>query len=450
MPPALEPICAIITPAGFAAIAVLRISGEAAIDLVSRYFRPADRLRNAPSHRVLHGYFMDRAGEEIDEVLLTVFRAPKSYTGEDSVEISCHGNPDLTNRILQQLLAIMRLAQPGEFTLRAYLNGKLDLNQAEAVNDLIHARAKHAEKAALNQLQGRLSQELQTVMSRISEARLRCELAIDFSDQDLPLPDLDMLHSLIGGILDSARKLAATGEQGKLVREGIKVCLSGAPNVGKSSLFNAFLQQNRALVTPHPGTTRDYLEESISLEGFPVVLFDTAGLRGSKDEVEALGIAKSRELMQSADLILYLHDYSSLAGEHHAISMEEPLRDKVLLVAAKSDLLPAGFVLPLGVTPCSSVSPDGLERLSQAILQRLKLNDYRDDQSHITNTRQLAALERCINYLEGALNNLENSLGFEFIAFELQSASSALEELLGVITPDDLLTEIFSNFCIGK
>lgn len=450
MPAAQEPICALITPAGFAAIAVIRVSGKGSIDLSSRFFRPAEKLRTAPTHRAVHGYFMAASGEEIDEVLITVFRAPKSYTGEDSVEISCHGNPDLANRILQQLLTVFRLARPGEFTLRAYLNGKLDLNQAEAVNDLILARTKRAERAALNQLQGRLSQELQHLLSQISEARLRCELAIDFSDQDLPLPDLEHLHSLISGIYNAATRLAATGEQGKLIREGIKICLSGAPNVGKSSLFNAFLQQNRALVTPHPGTTRDYLEESISLDGFPVVLFDTAGLRGSEDEVEAMGIAKSHELMHSSDLILYMHDYTNVAEDSLSPEVQARFNDKILQVAAKSDLLPPGLILPAGVIPCSALVPGGLEKLSQAILQRLNLHEYQDDQSHITNTRQLSALHRCITCLESALANLENNLGFEFIAFELQSASTALEELLGVITPDDLLAEIFSKFCIGK
>lgn len=444
-----DPICALITPGGHAAIAMLRISGNGTFELVSRYFRPAQKLLKAPSHRILHGFFTDSQGQDIDEVLLYVFRKPHSYTGEDLIELSCHGNPELANRILQTLLQHCRIANPGEFTLRAFLNGKLDLNQAEAVNDLINAQAQRAAKAALMQLEGHLSNALQQLLDRISQLRLRCELAIDFSDQDLPLPADSELRQELQQVLHLAEALAATGNQGKLLREGIQICLSGAPNAGKSSLFNAFLKQNRALVTPHPGTTRDYLEESISLSGFPVILFDTAGLRTDPDSIEAQGIAKSLELMHNADLILYLVD-ATLARADYPNQLSPQLREKCLIVYTKVDLLAPDATIPKGVIPCSAVSPDGLQLLSEAILNHLMLNDLSPELPLLTNARQLSALQRSISYLQNALLALNEDRGYEFIAFELSSASAALEEILGIITTDELLDNIFSNFCIGK
>lgn len=442
-----EPICAQITPVGHAAVSVLRISGKAAIEIVARHFDPASKLLSSPSHRLIHGIFHTETGQPIDEVLLSVFRSPHSYTGEDSVEISCHGNPNLANRILQCLLRHCRIAKPGEFTLRAYLNAKLDLSQAEAVNDLIHAQASKAESAALMQLQGMLSQHLQSILKRINEARLRCELAIDFADQDLPQIDLVDLRTRTQSLIRDTHDLAARGEQGKRIREGVKICLAGAPNAGKSSLFNAFLQHNRAIVTPHPGTTRDYLEESISLNGFPIIIYDTAGLRSSQDEIESAGIAQSYLLMQSSDLIILLVDASK---PQDIPSLSSDFSHKTITAHSKSDLLSPSYLRKEGDIYCSATSPDGLDQLSNAILKRLMLIEDILSQPLITNTRHLAALEKCNKALQQALEALESGAGFEFLAFELISASNALEKILGVITTDDLLESIFSNFCIGK
>lgn len=449
-------IIAPITPAGYAAIAVLRLSGKGCIELLARHFQPAGKLLNSPTHRLVHGYLQDSRGNDLDEVLLTVFRSPHSYTGEDSLEISCHGNPNLVNRILKLLLQSCRLAKPGEFTLRAYLNGKLDLSQAEAVNDLIKAQASKAESAALMQLKGKLSEYLQGILERITEVRLRCELAIDFADQDLPQIDLVDLANRLQGIISDAAELASKAEQGRIIREGIKVCLAGAPNAGKSSLFNALLQQNRAIVTPHPGTTRDYLEESISLNGFPLVIYDTAGLRTSQDEIESQGIAKSYELMQEADLIIYLKEATPQTGELNfpAILRESGLSaelvSKTIFCLSKADLLPENTPESTHITFCSTITNKGLDGLSDQILVRLNLSDELVNKPLITNSRHLAALENSLVSLRMALQSLQDGLGFEFTAFELSSASAALEEILGVISPDDLLEQIFSNFCIGK
>ncbi|MCB5266295.1 MAG: tRNA uridine-5-carboxymethylaminomethyl(34) synthesis GTPase MnmE [Candidatus Cloacimonetes bacterium] len=438
-------ICARITAPGTAAIAVIRISGTGSIPLVAKYFRPAKRLLKAPANTVVFGTFYDADETALDEVLLTVFQAPKSYTGEDTVELSCHGNPALADRILTTLLSQARLANPGEFTLRAYLNGKMDLSQAEAVNDLILANSSKAETAALMQIKGYLGKHLAEIMQDIQDARLRCELAIDFSDQDLPQIDLKDLAQRIDTILSTARALKEEGESGIKLREGIKICLAGAPNSGKSSLFNAFLKQNRAIVTAVPGTTRDYLEESFSLSGYPILLYDTAGLRESEDEIEKEGIARSYALIKNADLILYLYEgnFTQLPEDWQAY------KDKLILVATKADIFPERRIPP-GHVETSVIDQNGLKALSDAILKHLKLPTVILEHPLITNVRHLAALSRSITALEAAQSALTQELGFEFIAFELISAHSALEEILGLVPSDELLNKIFDEFCIGK
>ncbi|HQB98669.1 MAG TPA: tRNA uridine-5-carboxymethylaminomethyl(34) synthesis GTPase MnmE [Candidatus Cloacimonadota bacterium] len=303
-----DPISARITPAGSSAIAVIRISGFKALEIVAGYFDNPDKLLKARSHSIVFGTFKDETGIPLDEVLISVFRAPHSYTGEDVAEINCHGNPLIAERILGVLLLKSRLANPGEFTLRAYLNSKLDLSRAEAVNDLIQAGSSKASMAALMQVKGYLSRHLESLLDELADARLRCELAIDFADQDLPQIDTNDLRRRILEIRQRACALYEEGSHARKLREGIRICLAGAPNAGKSSLFNAFLKQNRAIVTPQPGTTRDYLEESFSLEGYPVVLLDTAGIRESQDSIEREGIKRSLELMHGADIILYLYE----------------------------------------------------------------------------------------------------------------------------------------------
>lgn len=455
-------ICALITPAGHGAINVLRLSGPGAIGVVAENFRPRAKLLRAKSRTIVHGVFHDRSGNPIDEVLCSVFRAPGSYTGEDTVEISCHGNPLLARRILEVLLLNARMADPGEFTLRAMLNGKLDLASAEAINDLIQAPTIKAGSAALAQSRGVLSKHLQGIMDRINDARLRCELAIDFADQDLPQIDLEDLHSRLNSLLEDTGRLHEEGTHGRYIREGIRVCLAGAPNSGKSSLFNAFLKQNRAIVTPHPGTTRDYLEESISIQGYQVIFYDTAGLRFSNDSIEAEGINRSRELMRAADLVLYLVD-SSLPPDTQSLDGIQPddVLSNTVFVLSKRDLLDdnaARDILDVYTarhpqhcfTTASANSRNGLDDLIQRILERFTLPEVIPDRPLVTNARHIAALERCSDALQNAVNAMQTGAGFEFIAFDLIAASNALGEILGVLSPDDLLQRIFSGFCIGK
>ena len=460
-------ITAIATPPGISAIAVIRVSGNNAVSTVANFFDRPQKLTDAAGYQAVHGYILDGT-EPVDEVICIVYRSPHSYTGEEMTEIFCHGNPDLTARILQLLLKNCRLAEPGEFTFRAFMNHKLDLAQAEAVNDLISAQTGKSEQAALSQLRGNLSREIDSIVKELTDCRIRFELAIDFADQDLPELDWDEVQSRMEKVHNRLEELLAGGKQGRILRDGYTVCLSGAPNVGKSSIFNRFLQENRALVTPVPGTTRDYLEEWLSLEGYPVRLQDTAGLHSTNDEVEILGIRRTQELMQKADLVVILTDPDSL--EEQFLLPENVPPDKILCFMNKIDLL--GFdKLPsnsewkkflaasrfhskiknlVQLAPCSAVLADGLDTLKKLLLERISLPNLQPSSVLVTNTRHLAALQKCLDDLNKALEGTKNRAGYEFIAFDLIAAVSALAEITGAITTDDLLDNIFSSFCIGK
>jgi len=449
MPSQQEAICAQITAPGYSAVSLIRVSGRDSIEIVAKYFRPRGKLLKLTSQGLILGSFYDRGGFPLDQVLCAVFRAPASYTGEDCVEISCHGNPEIVARVLENLLLEARLARPGEFTLRALLNGKMDLVQAEAVNDLILATGSLAGTAALMQVQGQLSSHLGELLEQITAARLRCELAIEFADQDLPQIDLDDLRQRISGILEQTRLLQSEGRQGRIIREGIRVLIAGPPNSGKSSLFNAFLRYNRAIVTPHPGTTRDYLEERVALQGYTLILTDTAGLRDTRDSIERQGIERSFELMRSADLILHLSPADQARQGTEDILIPPEFHPKTLWLLSKSDLAGPGLTSS-GCIPVTVIREDGLDQLKAAIMERFQLQQPDLRRPLVTNARHLAALQRCEDALVKALDSLRDEAGFEFTAFDLIAASKALEEILGVISSDDLLERIFSNFCIGK
>jgi len=384
------------------------------------------------------------------------------------IELSGHGNPDLTNRILQLLLKQCRMAEPGEFTFRAFMNHKLDLAQAEAVSDLIHAQTSKAETAALNQLKGHLSTEISKLIAELTDCRIQFELSIDFADQDLPELDLNAVKTKLEQIYQELKEIFRNGKQGKILRDGFTVCLSGAPNVGKSSVFNKFLEENRALVTPVPGTTRDYLQEWLSLEGYPIRLIDTAGLRESSDEVEILGIDRSKELIDKADLVVLLTDPDTLDAMF--CHPDKVHAGKTVCVLNKTDLL--GFeTIPddtdwdnylqgsrfasqlapfVQLIPCSTLLPDGISKLRQQIVSRISVPDLQPSSVLVTNTRHLAAIERSVSSLANALEAISNSAGYEFIAFDLIEAVSSLSEITGAVTTDEMLDRIFSSFCIGK
>jgi tRNA modification GTPase len=380
--------------------------------------------------------------------VLSVFRAPNSYTGEDVVEITCHCNPFIIKEILDLLLRTSRLAYPGEFTQRAFFNNKMDLTKAEAVGDLLNASTLHSHHAAISQLEGSLYRRISKALNELTNYRTELELEIDFVEQDLPEIDINELHTRLNSLLKNLRNLLATGKEGLLIREGLSVVLVGEPNVGKSSLFNSLLETDRALVHQTPGTTRDYLEESLSIEGYLVRLFDTAGLRETDEEVESGGIEKTRKLLEKADKIIYVVDCPSLIPKEL-----DSQADKLIKLLNKSDIHSSELKREYekeGYVICSAKTGEGLDLLKERIIDSLHLATSSIDEGILSNVRQINAVKKSIVNLEAGLRGIENSLGYEFIAYDLKEASEALEEIVGKVTGDDILDRIFENFCIGK
>jgi tRNA modification GTPase len=445
-----DTIAAISTPSGMGAIAVIRVSGNDAIEIVNDFILSRNLIK-IKSRYPFTGKF-SYENQILDEVLCTIFRQPNSYTGENLVEISCHGNPYLTQRILEALLTRCRLADPGEFTQRAFLNNKMDLTQAEAVGDLLQAKTKYAHIAAIDQLEGRLFTRIKLFLDELTSLRAMVELEIDFIEQDLDELDSSKLKKKMETMLIGLKKLLASGNEGMILRDGLKVSLAGAPNVGKSSIFNAFLQTERAIVTPQPGTTRDYLEEAVALQGYLIRLYDTAGLRDSSESAEKIGIERSYDIIKKSHKTLYIVDENENLIELEKIKqLIEP--ENIILVLNKSDLFSEDELKSYrkkGYIPCSTLSAAGLDQLKQALLQDIIISEADLHAGILVNVRQIAAVKKAVSALNTALQSLEEELGYEFIAFDLKEASTSLEEIIGKITDDDILNHIFEHFCIGK
>ncbi len=452
-----DTIAAVATPAGEGGIGIVRISGPDAEQIVSAIFchnhKNNGRLK---SHTLYHGKIRDPRSETVlDEVLLAVMRKPRSYTGETVVEVHCHGGIFLVREILQLILSQgARHAEPGEFTKRAFLNGRLDLAQAEAVLDLIQARTQTGVTLAVKQVQGGISGWVDAMRNSLLDCLVQVEAAIDFPEEEIDLLQRDQLGEKIGGLIDDIRRVLETYEWGRLHREGAKVCICGRPNVGKSSLLNALVGTDRVIVTPVPGTTRDVVEESINLAGLPVVLWDTAGLRETEDEVERIGVDLSKRYMQQADLVLLVLDSSKELTEDDQRLLRESTK-KTMTVLNKTDL-PLNLsrrslesFQTAGMYSVSAKFGTGIEALKNGLRESL-LGIEAQAPIVITNLRHKSALLRC----EKALSNARISLGqkhpVEFVAVDLNEAKEVLEEVVGKITYRDVIERIFSNFCIGK
>ena len=446
-----DTISAISTPLGIGGISVLRVSGDKAINVVSKIFKSKTDLKDNPSRKAIFGRILD-AGKLVDEVIATVFKAPHSYTGEDVVEISCHGSTFITNQILQLLLRNTRLAEPGEFTQRAFLNDKIGLTQAEAVGDLLTAKTRISHLAALQQYEGSLRKRIEKLLTQLTDFRTQLELEIDFLEQDLD--ELDN-NNLINGLTTLNQELiylAKTGEEGLIIKDGLKVSLVGAPNVGKSSIFNSFLETERAIVTPIPGTTRDYLEEVISLNGYLVRVFDTAGLREATDQIEKIGIKRSYEIIEDSHKILFVIDGDENIKEYDTLSKLVD-KNKIIKVLNKSDKFKEAELQSFkdkGYIICSTKGGSGLTELKNSLLHNIEISEEELHSGILTNTRQIAAVTKATQSVSKALESINNGMGYEFTAFDLKEASTALEEIIGKVTSDDILNNIFSNFCIGK
>ncbi|MBX3236136.1 MAG: tRNA uridine-5-carboxymethylaminomethyl(34) synthesis GTPase MnmE [Nitrospiraceae bacterium] len=464
-----DTICAIATPPGEGGIGIIRLSGPRAIDIASRLvrLRSAAPLESVPS-RVLSlaevgarvTAVSPASGHPLDEALVAVMRRPHSYTGEDVVELQCHGGPVILDQLCRLLLAEgARLAEPGEFTKRAFLNGRLDLVQAEAVLDTIRAKTARSLSVAQAQRRGDLSREIAHVREQLVIALAHVEAALDFVEEDIEFVPHDELARILQIIIDRLSKLVATEQEGRIWREGAAVAILGRPNVGKSSLMNALLRTDRAIVTPIAGTTRDVLEESLSLAGIPIRLVDTAGIRPTYDPVEAEGIRRSQVAWGSADLALILVDGSEPLTDDDRALLAEPAAKEAVVLVNKCDLpmqtsaeaVQAICPTRRGILEISVQARTGLDALRETIRRQLTPAGLESQESVlVTNLRQAAALERALHGARQAAESLGERRAGECIAMDLRIAADALGEVTGAITTDDILERIFSEFCIGK
>ncbi|MCE9610704.1 MAG: tRNA uridine-5-carboxymethylaminomethyl(34) synthesis GTPase MnmE [Chthoniobacter sp.] len=444
-----DTIAAISTPLGEGAIAVLRMSGPRAIAIADTVFRAKVRARELPARVQQFGAICDGA-QQLDEVLLTVFRAPHSYTGEDLVEIAGHGGVLVARRLLELLLKSgARSAEPGEFTQRAYLGGKMDLTQAEAVMDLITAQTDLALRAATEQLEGRLGERIRGLRERLIELLAHVEAFIDFPDEDITPDTGEALRSRLEIIRAETAALLATAGQGRVLREGVRTVIYGAPNVGKSSLLNLLLGYDRAIVSARPGTTRDVIEEVINLRGYPLRLIDTAGIRESDDEIERAGIARTRQQVGRADLVLHVVDASvAIADFSKQISDGEKI---ALLVLNKSDLGEHPDWREVEGVRISCRENAGLTQLEDAIIARITGGHAAQrDWTVAINARHQACLVQAFHFSDAARRALDDGLSPEFIAEELRAALAAVGAVVGQADTEEILGKIFATFCIGK
>jgi len=459
-----DTICALSTAPGTAAIAVIRLSGEQAIPLSELFFVPASaktRLDQAASHTAHLGLFREK-DELIDEVLLTLFRNPHSYTGQDVVEISCHGSLFIQQRILEALLhAGARMARPGEFTLRAFMNGKMALSQAEAVADLISSNSKAAHDLALNQMRGGFSSKIKELRKQLVDLASLLELELDFSEEDVEFADRKKLLALIINLVEELQILARSFSFGNVIREGIPVAIIGKPNVGKSTLLNALLNEERAIVSDIPGTTRDTIEDALTIQGIRFRFIDTAGLRThSNDAIENIGIGRTHEKIKEASVILYVFDISTISSRE-IDELKETFREHIIdpdkqfiLVGNKTDLMlesphHISELFDLETIFISAKRKENVNLIVESLLRTVRHENI-SDYTIISNARHYEAINRAISALENAAAGFGAGTPTDLVAIDIHEALYGLGLITGEVTTDELLGNIFGKFCIGK
>lgn len=452
-----DTIAAVATAPG-GALAIIRLSGPSALPVAARVFRGSSPLDEAPPFTVHHGWIADPSGERLDEVLATVYRTPRSYTGQDMVEISCHGGALVVEGVLEAVLAAgARAAGPGEFTRRAFLNGRIDLSQAEAVADLIRSTSDRARRASLEQLRGRLGGQVRRIRSELIDCTSLLELEIDFAEEGIDLVSRDELAARLAAFQMELERARDSFAVGRMYREGVATAIVGPPNAGKSSVFNALLRSRRAIVTDIPGTTRDTLEEGILIDGVLFRLTDTAGMREGVDRAEIEGVLRSREAIAASDALLVVVDApaSESRWEEAAAIIPPGYAGVVTVLFNKSDLLS-------GVSPgVLETGPGGLSGIWISALTGEGMSSLRKRMAgaavcaepsgmFITSRRHRDAFERAARSTASAVSALRSGAGNEFAAFDLREAAIALGEITGQVTSEELLNHIFGQFCIGK
>ena len=453
-------IAAIATAPGTGGIGIIRVSGEASIEIVDSIFRsPSDKkLSKQKSHTIHYGHIIDPVNKEVlDEVLVMLMKGPRTYTGEDTVEINCHGGPYVEKRILEEVLKSGALmAEPGEFSKRAFLNGKMDLSQAEAVMDLIASRSKMSQRASMEQLRGGLAVDIERYRSVLLDMVTMIEANIDYPEYDVEEITMETLEIKTGVLFEELTKLYATADSGRMIREGIRTAIAGRPNVGKSSLMNRMLRYERAIVTDIPGTTRDVLEEFIDFGGIPMRLADTAGIRDTDDVVEQIGVDRARQYLEESDLVLMLLDAGSRISEEEKELLRQIQEKPHIIVMNKVDIVdktevPKEVCEEKNIVWISAKEGTGMEELQKMILDLFFAGSVAAaEQSMISNLRQKEALKRAILSLESAKNSIHMMLPQDVLMIDYTECYNALGEISGHSLKDDVIDEIFKRFCLGK
>jgi len=462
-----DTIISIATPKGSGGIAVLRLSGNEAISQADKLFVGKKSLRDVKTHNAAVGVILDKPkGNTIDKVVMTIFRAPNSYTGEDVVEISCHGGTYLSSFILDRFLELnVRLAEPGEFTKRAFLNDKIDLAQAEAVADLIHSKTRSSLNAAINQLEGHYSKSIEKIRKQLIDLTANLELELDFAEEDITLKPREQILVELEKIINDIENLIISYKKGRLIHDGVKVAITGKPNVGKSSLFNALLGYERAIVDETPGTTRDTIDAQLDIQGSLIKIFDTAGLRNASEKIEKKGISITEERIKKSDIILFLMDCTTgFSKEDEEIIQKIDLINKNREKIFSSDFLMVWNKIDLkkpqkkkdcfgkNIFEISAKTGVGLESLHKYFAEYTYNEECSEhlNKQLITNVRHYNLLKKSKLFLVKAKESCLNDMSNEFIALDLRTALDAVGEIIGKITTDDILNHIFANFCIGK
>ncbi len=458
-----DTIVAIASPPGMGAIAIVRISGKSSLETALKCFKPKGSILTRENIQSHHLYFGEIVGKEkvLDEVLLSYFKAPHSYTGEDAVEISCHGSEYIQRRLVQTLLDNgARLAGPGEFTLRAFLNGKMDLTQAEAVADLIASESEAAHRMAIRQMRGGFSKKMANLRAKLVNFASLLELELDFSEEEVEFANREQLSHLLEEIKQEIIRLKESFKMGNVLKKGIPVAIIGKPNVGKSTLLNAILNEEKAIVSEIPGTTRDAIEDTIALDGYTFRFIDTAGLRESVDVIENMGIERTRDKIEQAKVILYVCDISHLNKEKAAALLEEftsYIHNKnkhFILVANKIDKLkevPGHLkeLLELETVFVSAKRKENIHLLAETLVNHVK-NDSAGDDILVNNSRHYEALVRALESVNTVQAGFERNVPTDLIAIDVRQALYFIGSITGEVTSDEILGNIFGKFCIGK
>lgn len=446
-----DTITALATPFGSGAVSLIRISGPEAITISDKMFNGRKSLQTASTHTIHYGQFIGENQQVIDDGCAFVFRAPKSYTGEDSVELSCHGNPLLVQKIVHRLVGLgCRLAQPGEFSKRAFLNGKLDLVQAEAVMDIISARTSAAARGARTQLNGALSKQVNTLRTSLLELAGTLELDLDFAEEDIQIASTQETERKLTQLTQNLDSLLDTYAYGKIIKDGVNVALAGQTNTGKSSLLNYLLKESRAIVSAVPGTTRDIVREELSIDGVLYHFHDTAGIRQATDSVEKIGIERSYQALQQADIVIFMSDATKgFCSELYDDILDKVSRERIIKVFNKCDLAEPDY--SKADVALSVKTGNGVVQLLEILREKTcKSATYSENSAIITNIRHKSCLENARKALKQAQETLKEGMSCEFIAVDVKTAIQSLEDITGTISTDDTLNHIFDNFCIGK